>query len=277
MIGLVWRRRDFRESSRLISFVTRERGLVTTLAKGAHRPKSPLLGRIDWLGLVEIRLGRGELPILHGARLVHEPRALREPTRFVVATFLAELFDPAWIEGRADADLFDLTQGALTLVERAPLDTLPEVLLGLEFRLLEQLGVIAPAGTSFATCVACGKSLTSPRSAPSYATAAQAPGLRCASCRPSGAGAVSIPIPPSVREWATEFLSRPARTWIDRPGTPADLRSRMRFLQPARNALANWSENALERRTRHRELAWRTLHRQLTAVASTSNRVTDAV
>ena len=68
-VGLIWRRSDFRESSRLITLVTPDRGRLTTLGKGAYRTASQCLGRIDFLNLVEVKLSAGNLPVLHRVKL----------------------------------------------------------------------------------------------------------------------------------------------------------------------------------------------------------------
>ena len=97
--GLVWKRTDYRESSRLITLITAERGKLTTLAKGAHRSGSQCLGRIDLFNLVEVKISRGKLPVLHRVELLHEHRGLRVPHRYNAASYLTELFDPALLPG----------------------------------------------------------------------------------------------------------------------------------------------------------------------------------
>ncbi len=47
--AIVLRRRDFRESSRIVTCLLREHGKVTGLANGAHLPDSAFLRRLDFL------------------------------------------------------------------------------------------------------------------------------------------------------------------------------------------------------------------------------------
>src|SRR5882672_7879250 len=94
-LALLWKRVDFRESSRVVSLVTREHGRVMALAKGAHRPDSPFLGRLDFLNEVYATLSpdRGGLRLLLRVELVHERRALRSPARFLAASHVCDLAD----------------------------------------------------------------------------------------------------------------------------------------------------------------------------------------
>ena len=155
MQALVWKRSDVRESSRLVTLLTRERGRVVALAKGAHRSNSVLLGRIDFLNRVDVTFAGRGMPLLGKARLLHEPRALRSSPRFETATYLSQALDHAWLNDQPDSELFDLTTGAVALTERAPLPSLGVVVAGVELRLLRHLGSFASPDR----CAACGAGL----------------------------------------------------------------------------------------------------------------------
>ncbi len=142
--AIVLRRSDFRESSRIVTCLTRDHGRIVGLAKGAHRPDSPFLGRIDFLAEVTATFSadRGGLRLLQRAELVCERRALREPLRFLAASHLAELCDFAMPDERPQPAVFDLLHGGLNLIERCPPAATGRVVLGLELRLLHELGAL---------------------------------------------------------------------------------------------------------------------------------------
>jgi len=142
--AIVLRRSDFRESSRIVTCLAREHGRMVGLAKGAHRPDSPFLGRIDFLNEVVATFSAdcGGLRLLERVELVRERRGLREPTRFLAASHLARLCDVAVPDGQPEPRVFDLLLGGLSLLERCPLPTVGLVVLGLEVRLLELLGAL---------------------------------------------------------------------------------------------------------------------------------------
>lgn len=155
--GIVLRRSDVRESSRIVTLLTREHGRLTGLAKGAHRPDSPLLGRIDFLNEVRATFSpdRGGLRLFERAELLQERRALRQPLRFLAASHVAWLAEFTLPAGRPDPAAYDLLAGGLALVERCPAAAVGTVVLGLELRYLALLGALP----DLRQCVACGAPL----------------------------------------------------------------------------------------------------------------------
>jgi DNA repair protein RecO (recombination protein O) len=234
-LALVWRRSDFSESSRLVTLITREDGKLSTLAKGAHRATSPFLGRLDLLNLVRPRLARrpgGGLRLLRDVELVHEHRGLRAPGRFLAASYLCEIFDVAFLDGRADPPLFDLLTGALRVAERCPQRAIPTVLSGIELRFLAVLGSLP----DLRRCSACG------RPADDLGLGAFGLGLLCATHRDDSAAVV----PTETLSWLRRLQETPGRSWdaLPPPG-PA-----------ARSILGGWIAATLERAPRWRRLAF---------------------
>lgn len=155
--AVVLRRSDFRESSRIVTCLTRDQGRVTALAKGAHRPDSPFLGRIDFLNELQATFGadRGGLRLFVRADLVRERRGLRARRRYLAASHLAQLCEFAMPDQRPEPAVFDLLTGGLALLERCPDAALGHVVLGLELRHLELLGALP----DLERCAHCGVAL----------------------------------------------------------------------------------------------------------------------
>jgi DNA repair protein RecO (recombination protein O) len=229
--ALVWKRYDFRESSRVVALLLREQGVVHALAKGAHRPDSPLLGRIDFLNELDVALSadREGLRLLLRADLVRERRGLRSAERFVAASHFVELCDFALPAGRADPELFDLVDGGLLLLERCPRGAIPTVVLGLEVRLLGHLGALPDLDR----CSDCGAAL-----GPAFrGEVAGAVACRTHAAAPRrGISAAALVLLRTLRD-------QPGRSW---PGLAGPL-------PPAAAALpALWLATALERHCRLR-------------------------
>lgn len=155
--AIVLRRSDFRESSRIVTCLTREHGRITALAKGAHRPDSTFLGRLDFLNEVRATFAadRGGLRLLVRVDLVRERRPLRAPGRFLAASHLAQLCEFAMPDVRPAPEVYDLLAGGLALLERCPERALGQVVLGLELRHLELLGALP----DLQHCSTCGVDL----------------------------------------------------------------------------------------------------------------------
>ena len=145
-VAIVLRRQDWRETSRIVTLLTREHGRASFLAKGAHRPKSPFLGALDLLHVIEarvrVRSGRG-LQYLDAAKVLQGNRAFRrDRERYGLAMQLSEIMTLTMPEGRADPELFDLYRGGLALYRGAPRNTLATIATSLELRILQQLGLL---------------------------------------------------------------------------------------------------------------------------------------
>lgn len=233
--AIVLRRRDFRESSRIVTVLTREHGKITGLAKGAHRPDSPLLGRIDFLNELDASFSpdRGGLRILVRARLTRERRALRTPARFFAAGHIAWLADITSVEGRADPELFDLLFGGLNLLERCPIDSIPQVVLGLELRHLEAIGALP----DFDTCAECGTALGG--------QAFRQEDTMGLACR-QHAGLPRYPVLPAALALLRTLRSTSGRDW---PRLEVGSEAR-----PAATLTALWLAAAVEQRAPHRRM-----------------------
>lgn len=231
--AIVWRRTDFRESSRIVTLVSRELGRIRALAKGAHRHNSPLIGKLDFLNRVEVTIAGRGMPILGRTILRHEPRTLREPQRFRVASYVAELFDRALIEERPDREMFELIDGGLTLVERAPADRLRLIVAGLELRLLRILGQLP----SLTRCSQCGVALNG------RAVLAPGGGVFCEPHAPRASARVSMP----QLAWLDQLVHTPGGRWPTMP-VPDDTASGL-------GVLARWIGLALEDLPRSRDAA----------------------
>jgi DNA repair protein RecO (recombination protein O) len=169
--AIVLRRSDFRESSRIVTCLTREHGRLVGLAKGAHRPDSPFLGRIDFLHevIATFSADRGGLRLCERLELVRERRALRQPRRFLAASHLAQLSDFALPDERPEPWVYDLLVGGIALLEKCPEAAIPRIVLGLELRHLQGLGALPDLWH----CTQCNGELREAFSA------LDAPGLAC--------------------------------------------------------------------------------------------------
>lgn len=237
--AIVLRRRDFRESSRIVTCLTREHGKITGLAKGAHRPDSPLLGRIDFLNELDVSFSvdRGGLRILLRATLTRERRALRSPKRFLAAGHIAWLVDVASVEGRADPELFDLLLGGLNLLERCPAASIAQVVLGLELRHLDAVGAL-PA---FDACCECGTALSD-----QVFRQDDTMGLACQ----QHAGLPRFPVPDLAMQALRTLRAASGREWPKLAIGPE--------VHAAANLTARWLAAALELRSPYRSLIFTT-------------------
>lgn len=234
-VGIVWRRTDWSETSRIVTVLSREHGRLSGLAKGAHRPDSIFLGRLDFLNEVRATFSpdRGGLRLLVRVQLLRERRTLREPARFLAASHLAWLCDLAMPDDRPEPQAHDLLTGGLNLLERCPPEAIERIVLGLELRYLDLLGALPDLDR----CCGCG----GPLDDRAY-RGDESPGLFCRSCAPLPRTAVGAPSLALLRA----LRATPGREW---PQLTAVGEPRLAAPLPAA-----WLAAATEQRARLRPL-----------------------
>ena len=181
--AIVIRMVDFSESSRVVTFFSREFGKFAALAKGAKRIKGPFDAALDLLSecrVVFIRKSAGSLNLLTEARLVNRfrpetPDLHRVYSGYYVAELLLGLtedFDPA-------PELYDLATSTLSSI--SSLSThLPSVLVSFELLLLRQIGVLP----NLFECAVCGEATDESReTGKAYSHWVTQGGLLCSHCR----------------------------------------------------------------------------------------------
>jgi DNA repair protein RecO (recombination protein O) len=174
--ALVIRLADFSETSRVVTFFTRDFGRISALAKGGKRLKGPFDAALDLLSVCEIVFLRKSSPgldILTEARLISRFRPQgRELARFYGGYYVAELLSGLTAEVDPHPQLY--RESILTLERLQEAD--PKItILRFELATLREIGQL-PA---FDVCVDCGRTADS-GGAWSFSVAQG--GLMCPSC-----------------------------------------------------------------------------------------------
>lgn len=187
--AIVLRRIEFGDSSLILRLLTRTHGIVTALAKGAHREKGPWLGMLDlpfWLRVqVNLRSTR-EIQLLTGASLQGAfPRIRSELSRFYLALYAIELAEEAGQPADA-GEIFEMFRNFLAALDSQ--EVRPGTLwIHFELVFLAACG-LRPA---LLQCASCGEDLTQSRE--SLFSPADG-GALCGRChRPSATAILRVP------------------------------------------------------------------------------------
>ena len=154
--GIVLRSRPFSRTSRMVTWLTPDFGRVTTVIKGACRPKSFFLGQTDLGYRCELLFYRREHAGAHIAREV-SPLDCREALRgnwraSVAASYVCWLLSQVTEPMLASAELYGLLDRVLDIISAAPREArLESILVDFEFLLLDLLGV----SPNFGFCQDC--------------------------------------------------------------------------------------------------------------------------
>ncbi|NLT42846.1 MAG: DNA repair protein RecO [Anaerolineae bacterium] len=118
-VGVVLRRRDFDEADRLITVLTRDRGKLRLLAKGARKISSRKAAHVDLFRQVDLLVHQGRtFGVVSQAETVHPFAGLAEDLeRLAAAHYLADLTDTFVGEGDTAAGVYDLLVEALQWLE----------------------------------------------------------------------------------------------------------------------------------------------------------------
>jgi DNA repair protein RecO (recombination protein O) len=141
--GIIVRTRPLTETSLIVQWITAEHGRISTVAKGARRPKSPYVGKLDLYYEADFTFQRARKSSLHTLREI----SLRA-TRPFLRTELAALEQAArahrWIERATEEEaaipeVFELFRSFLDQLAAPPIEsTLP---VAFEIKLLSLLGL----------------------------------------------------------------------------------------------------------------------------------------
>src|ERR1051325_5604228 len=144
--GIILRTRPLTETSLIVQWITVEAGRISTVAKGARRPKSPFLGKLDLYYEIDFSFQRARKSSLHTLREVNL-RATRPNLRtdFVAleqAARAGRRIERTTEEDTPVPEIFALFKNFLDALAKPPLEG--TLLLAFEIKLLRELG-FAPA------------------------------------------------------------------------------------------------------------------------------------
>lgn len=116
--GIVLRRRSFGEADRLVTVLTKDRGKLTVLAKGARRPRSRLGGRLEPPTRFRALVAEGRtLDVISQVDVIDAHRQLRTGLEHMGLTnIVLEMADRALAERHPHPEVFGLLSDVLTLV-----------------------------------------------------------------------------------------------------------------------------------------------------------------
>jgi DNA repair protein RecO (recombination protein O) len=141
--GIILRTRPFTETSLIVNWLTAEQGRISTIAKGARRPKSPFTGKLDLFYLAELSFARSQRSELHTLREVSlretHPSLRTELGYLQQAAYCAALVEIATEHDTPLPAVFELMRGLLShLPQQVPL---PQSIFAFELKLLTELGL----------------------------------------------------------------------------------------------------------------------------------------
>ncbi len=141
--GFVLRTRPCTETSLIVHWLTRDFGRISTIAKGARRPKSPFAGKLDLFYLADLSYYASRRSDLHTLAEVAVrdfcPALRRDLGRFQQACYFAQLIEQSTETGTPLPGLFTLLEETLAAVAAFPPAAM--AIHAFEVKLLGELGL----------------------------------------------------------------------------------------------------------------------------------------
>lgn len=141
--GIVLRTRPLTETSLIVNWLTPDCGRISTVAKGARRPKSPFAGKLDLFYLAEFsftRSQRSELHALREVKLKSLNSSLREDMGWLQhAAYCTRLIEQATETDTPLPAIYHLLHGVLENIPQHPPQ--PQTIFAFELKFLHELGL----------------------------------------------------------------------------------------------------------------------------------------
>jgi DNA repair protein RecO (recombination protein O) len=141
--GLILRTRLLTETSLIVHWLTPDFGRIATVAKGARRPKSPFLGKLDLFYVADLSFSRSQRSDLHALREVGL-RELHTALRQNLASLRQATYATTFVEQATETEtplpaVYELMLGFLGHLCKQPAGT--QTVFALELKLLHELGL----------------------------------------------------------------------------------------------------------------------------------------
>src|SRR5690349_20335837 len=121
--GIILRTRPLTETSLIVQWLTREAGRVSTVAKGARRPRSPFLGNLDLFYEADFSFVRSRKSELHTLREVSlrqtHARVREDLARLNAAAYCAILLEQGTERETPLPEFYALVSEALEFLDQS--------------------------------------------------------------------------------------------------------------------------------------------------------------
>lgn len=195
--ALVLRKTKLGETDVILTLLAEDGRQVRAVAKGLRKPGSRFGGRLEPYSAVDLLLHTGRsLEVVTEARSVASHAGMREDLdRSAAGAVVADLLDKISVEGQTEPRLFALATTTLSVMEVAPVERLPALVVAFLVKALAMHGY-RPELASCATC-ACEAAESASFSVPGG-------GALCPVCGPLDPS--SLRFPAEARAWLGELL-----------------------------------------------------------------------